>query len=90
MFPFRRRPWRPNWWTIAPVLASVALWSAIGYVGLRTKSALDDKAERVAYAAASEEAEAASRKQSERPACPQPGCDPASAKAPGAEAARNH
>lgn len=88
MFPFRRWPWRPNWWTIAPVVASLALWSGIAYVGLRAKSALDDKAQRVAFASAAQEAAASSRKQSGQPECPQPGCVPAPAQ--GAAAAPSH
>ncbi len=56
--PVPKRPMKPNWWTIVPVLASVALWGGILYAGAWTGSALDDKSERVA--AISQSAEAAS------------------------------
>lgn len=62
MFPFRRWPIKANWWTILPVLSSLALWGAIFYVGAMAKSALDDKTGRTTYAEASGEADASSRK----------------------------
>jgi hypothetical protein len=62
MFPFRRWPVKANWWTILPVLSSLALWGAIFYVGAMTKAALDDKAGRATYADASGETGASSRK----------------------------
>jgi len=46
MLPPVRRPLKPNWWTIVPVLASVALWGGIVYTG----SALNDRDEAVAVA----------------------------------------
>ncbi len=74
MFPFRRWPVKANWWTILPVVASMALWGAIIYVGLWTKSALDDQAGRTTYAAVSARNEAASRKPPEQKDCRPPGC----------------
>jgi hypothetical protein len=74
MFPFRRWPLKANWWTILPVLASVALWGAIIYVAAMTKSALDDRAGRTTYAAVSDQTEASTRKRAEQKDCPQPGC----------------
>ena len=46
MLPPVRRTIKPNWWTIVPVLASVALWGGIAYTG----AALNDKDEAVAVA----------------------------------------
>ncbi len=74
MFPFRRWPVKANWWTILPVLASLALWGAIIQVGLMTKAALDDKAGRATYAAASGQAVAATRKPPQPKDCSSPGC----------------
>lgn len=53
-----RRPLRPNWWTILPVLASVAIWGGIVYVGALTNSALDQRSEQVAALSAAEQAKA--------------------------------
>lgn len=74
MFPFRRWPVKANWWTILPVLASVALWGAIIHVGLRTKAALDDRAGRATYAQAQAESEALTRKPLQPKDCRRPGC----------------
>ncbi len=86
MHPLRRRPLRPNWWTIAPLLANAALWGAIAYVGVRTKSMLDDRPATAIYAAVSDETEASSRTRPGRTDCPQPGCaaqlEPGAATAP--------
>jgi hypothetical protein len=46
MLPPVRRPLKPNWWTLVPVLASVALWGGIAYTG----AALSDRDEAVAVA----------------------------------------
>lgn len=85
MFRRGRRPLRPNWWTILPLLANTALWVGIIYVGVRAKSMLDDKAATAIYAA-SDEAETSSRRQSGPSDCPQPGCavemEPAAAAIP--------
>ena len=74
MFPFRRWPMKANWWTILPVLSSLALWGAIFYVGAMTKSAMDDKAGRATFAEASPQAEVATRKPLDPKDCPQTGC----------------
>lgn len=55
----RRRPLKPNWWTIVPVVASVLLWGGIMYVGAVTSSTLSDTPEQVAVITAPEEAIAA-------------------------------
>ena len=74
MFPFRRWPVRANWWTILPVLASLALWGAIIHVGLKTKAALDDKAGRATYAEAEDGPGALIRNPLQPKDCRQPGC----------------
>jgi hypothetical protein len=56
-----RRPLKPNWWTIAPVLASLALWGGILSVGAWTGSAANDRAERFAGISHAEEVVAANR-----------------------------
>ncbi len=82
MFPRERRPLRPNWWTILPLIANTALWVGIVYVGVRAKSMLDDRRATAIYAAASDQAEASSRRQSGGTDCSPPGC--AAGPAPGA------
>ena len=74
MFRRERPPLRPNWWTILPLLATAALWVGIVHAGVTVRSMLEDRPATAAYAAASDEAEAASRKQSEGTDCPRPGC----------------
>jgi hypothetical protein len=46
---------KPNWWTISPLVTSIILWAAILYVSLWTGSTLDDRAERVAAIAGSQQ-----------------------------------
>lgn len=54
--PVLRRPLKPNWWTIFPLVATLALWGGILYAGAWTSSALGDKSERVAAISISDEA----------------------------------
>jgi hypothetical protein len=54
--PFLRRPLKPNWWTIFPLVATLVLWGGIIFAGAWTGSALSDKAERVAAISVSDEA----------------------------------
>lgn len=53
--PVLRRPLKPNWWTIFPLVATLALWGGILYAGAWTNSALGDKAEQVAAISVLEE-----------------------------------
>lgn len=82
MFRGERRPLKPNWWTILPLLANVALWAGIVGAGAWIKTTWDEKGKTAIYAAVSSEAEASSRKPPGRTDCPRPGC--AAGPAPGA------
>ncbi len=56
----RRRPTKPNWWTIVPVVASLFLWVGIMYVGVLTGSTLRERSARVAAVTSPEEVAAVS------------------------------
>ena len=74
MFRRERRPLRPNWWTILPLIANAALWAGIVYVCVGAKTMMENRAKTTTYAAASGKTEASSRKQSGEMDCPRPEC----------------